>query len=91
MQHPTELQNEYTRCSEGRNLDEAQCNVIKQATRDFLRLVEERAKDPEGFGTEIMKIQAALAKNPEVNSVEYKKQLQKLQTMYAVIAATSME
>lgn len=91
IQHPAELQAEMTRCTEGSHSDEAQCKIIKQAAADFLQLVEARAKDPEGFGTEIMNIQAALAKNSDVNSAEYKKLLQKLHTMYAVIAATSVE
>jgi ABC-type uncharacterized transport system auxiliary subunit len=91
MQHPTELQNAYASCNEGNNPDEAACNTIKQAANDFYQLAEARGKDPEGFGREIINIQIALAKNPDVNSDEYKKQVQKLQSMYAVIAATSME
>lgn len=91
IRHPTELQYAYSRCQEGQNTDEAQCKIVTQASQDFLQLVEERSRDPEAYGTEIMHLQMALAKNPDTHSEDYQQQLQKLQAMYAVIAATSME
>ena len=90
MQHPAKLQTAYKQCAEESNSDEAKCKIINQAANDFSELLDEHNKDPEGFGTQIMNIQIALAKN-QPDSDEYKKQLQQLQAMYSVIAATSME
>lgn len=91
MQHPAKLQNAYKQCAETSSSDETQCNIINQAANDFSQLLEDHNKDPEGFGTQIMNIQIALAKNDQPASDEYKKQLKQLNAMYAVIAAVSME
>lgn len=91
MKNPTAMQAAFKHCAEGLNIDEAQCKMISQASKDFLQLVEERSRDPEGFGRQIMDLQIALANNSQIHSEEYKKQMQQLQVMYAVIAATSME
>ncbi len=90
MQHPKQLQQEYTRCTQGENQDEAQCKTIKQAAADFLQLVEERNRDPEEFGSHIMQVQTRLA-TAKLDPAEKQKQVQQLHTLYAVIAATTSE
>ncbi|MEO8400752.1 MAG: EexN family lipoprotein [Gammaproteobacteria bacterium] len=84
MQHPSLLQDEYTHCQA--DVYGPNCDMVKKAARDFLQLVSERSDNPEGFGKQIIQLQTELAQKPKSDETQ-----QKLQTLYAVVAATSSE
>lgn len=88
MQHPSLLQDEYTHCQA--DINSTNCEIVKKAARDFLQLVSERSDDPEGFGKQIIQLQTELAQKPKSDAA-YQVAQQKLQTLYAVVAATSSE
>jgi len=90
MQHPERLQKEYSHCTQGNDQNTGECKIIKEAAADFLRLVEERNSDPEGFGSRVMQVQTTLA-TTKLDPAEQQKEMQQLRTLYAVIAATTSE
>ncbi len=102
MTHPTTLEKEFKRCQTADSSMDS-CPSVKQAAEDFIKLISDRRESPQGFGKQIIKNQIMLAdlegqlnKFPK-NSAEFLKvkesydtQLQKVNTLLSVVAATSM-
>lgn len=84
MSHPATLQKSYERCkaNDFRNTD---CDAVQRAEHDFGELVNERARDPLGFGRQVLEAQMQLAKSASPA------QRQMVDTLLAVISVSSPE
>ncbi len=91
MTHPNNLQTEYDACSQNAALPS--CEVVKQASHDFMVLVNTREHAPEKFGQQILDLQTALItlQAQPAQHVKYQEISQQLAVYYAVIAATTSE
>ena len=87
MTHPDVLQLEIRNCQNEVTTSAISCEVVQQAANDFYVLAEGRSNDPELFGQKIQEAQSVLATLTEPGA--QKIQQQKIDTLYAVIRATS--
>lgn len=75
MRHPNTLQKAYSQC---RGQNSTYCETVVRAAEDFRVLVQQRADNPQLFAQQIMQAQR-------------EGQTQKIQLLYAVVAATTNE
>lgn len=95
MTHPKILKRQLEECEKH---ETSQCEMIRRAEDDFSTLVNERGANPQGFGKKIMREENKLSElaiahqeNPTsaVAKSVYETQLQTVNTLLAVVAATT--
>ena len=92
MQHPDVLQTEAENCNNASDTQKS-CADVKKAARDFMDLVNARAREPEKFGQQILALQNEIGQLQVSGNdqAKYQQDQQQLKVLYAVVAATSSE
>jgi len=101
MTHPKQLASAYQRCQQVE--EDSTCLQVVNAAQDFIKLVADRRDHPQNFGKLILTNQMLLGKldeklqqlpqtHPQYSQTRlaYDNQLQKVNTLLSVVAATSM-
>jgi hypothetical protein len=96
MTHPKALRQQLDQCD---NHPEPKCQMIHKAGVDFSVLINDRGVDPQGFGKKILAAQTKLSEleaayhadlaSGSQAKITYETQLQAVNVLLAVVAATS--
>lgn len=102
LQHPSQLEKELSRCRDGSEYT-SYCDMVKRTAEQYSALSNLRTEDPENFGKQILltemeliKLQKAAAdqnataEEQRKAKAAYEEQKVKLQTLFAVVSATTM-